>query len=211
MPVSVGEILQARIMGTVLGQQFAVSQFYRVTQDFAGATAPGVGFDVWRIFKVQWRAVQGTTAGFTTSTVSIASVTDPTGIGGTYNIPAAEQQGTAPRTGDAMPAFNAFGITLRGDSRIVRPGSRRIPFVLETDSTAGGLVASIDLELRVLAEKFVLPLLSDNIIIGEYAEPVLVGRTREGAWDFSRVQRITQSSINPWVTSQVSRKRGRGA
>lgn len=210
MGLVTGEVFQASIQGTVAGQMFSVSQFYRATKDFSAAEGVGVAMDVWNLFKVAWRGLSRNTAQNQTQQVRVFSLTNPVGLGGVYSIPVLERTGTGTVTGDNMPAYVAFGVTLRGATRLVRPGSRRLPFVMEVDNV-NGYVPGVTMTLvNALAEQFMEPLLSDDILIGGYGEPVLVGRTPEGAFDLARVQPIVSVFATDTLTSQVSRKPGRG-
>lgn len=128
-----------------------------------------------------------------------------------YPIPPAEQIGS--RSGltlDGVPAsFNAFGIRLSVGTRVTRPGQKRFPWMAENDIDANQLDPTFITLVTPLAEHF-----SQVVTLGA---PVALGTMTPsvGGTDVLGIptvfQRVTGYLINPNVTSQVSRKVGRGA
>jgi len=127
-----------------------------------------------------------------------------------FAVPLDEQQGSrSGLTDDTVPAaFNAFGFRQVVGTRLTRPGQKRFPWMAENDIDGNELDASfIDL-ITPLADHF-----SNTVILGAPVAtgvlvPVIGGTVVDGeptVW-----QDVTGAIINQDVTSQVSRKKGRG-
>lgn len=131
---------------------------------------------------------------------------------GEYAIPDAEAVGTRDVDGsEPVSGTLAAGVRLTVDSRLTRPGQKRIPMLVETD-----------LERNFLAAAFITvftPLVAiwdeDRTLGAPVAtgvlQPVVAGKDEDPPHDYTRIQLIRGHVINPYITSQVSRKRGHGS
>lgn len=204
--------LKVTIRGTVAAQQWENVQWYKPTgAAFVTAEAAGVAQAYWDDVKTAWRALIVTSSVFTFQSVLVSEPGD-TGAFGEYPIPISEQNGTRAigDLADFMPPFNAWGMRLTVATRTTRPGQKRFCGIMEGDANADILTAPGIALLEDLAPKF-----SDNIVLGS---PVATGvlipevvRIDRVTGDITASQEVTGFLINPYVTSQVSRKRGRGA
>lgn len=117
---------------------------------------------------------------------------------------------------DTMPNFNAIGIRLVGDNAAVRSGAKRYGGVSEDAATNGVLdqtamltaLAALAVQLAAglpigLDVDALIPVIVQRILVGtEYTLP-----TTQAAAVLSE---ITDALFNVDVTSQTSRKKGRG-
>ena len=145
-------------------------------------------------------AVSGDTVHFTQA--RIKNLTDPDEFG----LIEIDDNGT--QSGDQYAGFVACGITLNPNSGATRPGSKRMAGVRESDAldgvlTGGGLALWDDLEPVFVAS------------IGDTPDwgliPIILGRLDDGGYDLSRDSGILSATVKSQLTSQTSRKIGRGA
>ena len=137
-------------------------------------------------------------------------LSDPLGLFGEYGIPVGERGGT--RTGgdggEPVPAFNAVGVRLNVASRVTRPGQKRLSGLIERDlygqAVHGDYMALASAWADVITNDFVLGAPAALVTL----RPAVVRRDITGA--VVADQPVTGYFVNPNVTSQVSRKLGRG-
>lgn len=203
-----GSHLKVTIRGTISAQQWENVQWYKPTgAAFVTAEAAGVAQAYWDDVKTVWRALIVDSSVFTFQSVLVSEPGD-TGAFGEYPIPIAEQNGTRAigSLTDFMPPFNSWGVRLTVATRTTRPGQKRFCGIMEGDANSDVLLAPGIALVAALAAKF-----SDNVILGTpVATGVLVPEIVRLEGTPSAVaasQEVTGFLINPYVTSQVSRKR----
>lgn len=118
---------------------------------------------------------------------------------------------------DAFGTFEAFGFQLIGDNHAVRNGAKRVPGVFETGVvdgvvTSSTLITALNALAAIYFSNMPWGLLAAEILI-----PVIVKRIHDGSEyrlptnsGEAVTSRIVDSGWSPLVTSQVSRKVGRG-
>lgn len=211
MPVT-AEDLKITIRGTCLAQQAEVVQWYRPTgAAFLTATLLGVAEAYWNDIKTLWRACHLNSTNDTTVSILIS---EPGAGGGyaEYAIPSGEQSGTrsSPTQNQPLPPFMCAGVRLTVGTRTTRPGQKRFWGLVEEDQSAGVLGSALAALVAALAPKF-----SAGITLGA---PVATGVLwpeivhLEGSPQVVTArQDVTGFIVNPNVTTQNSRKYGRGA
>lgn len=127
---------------------------------------------------------------------------------GEYLIPVGEQPGTN-SSGDTQARQAAIGITFRGETVLTRPGGKRIAGIPEAASADWGslvpsfITAAVDYGDHMIAQ---LNSLTPAFVL----VPVIVGFPNDDRP--ARVENdINGYVINPYITSQNTRKIGRGA
>lgn len=210
MAVVVGHIYEVSLrMNTGAGNGYNVFQ-YGVIVGSENTNAADLGEAWWNHVKGVYRALvsQGMTDFF--RTVIVKDLSDNTGLYGEFGVPVGERGGT--RTGvtqgEPVPAFNAVGVRLTVGTRVTRPGQKRLPGLIEDDlygqavgGTYMGLAATW---ANVISEDMVLGVPAALVTL----RPSIVRKDGTGA--VTADQPVTGYVINPNVTSQVSRKVGRG-
>jgi hypothetical protein len=129
---------------------------------------------------------------------------------GEFAIPVGEQDGT--RTiagaGEYLPAFNSGGLRLTVGNTTTRPGQKRFPFLSNVDVVGNALTATYATLLDAVGAHIDQPLTLGSPVVAGVLQPVIGGTVVAG---FPTVyQDVIGHVTNPYVTSQVSRKRGRG-
>lgn len=184
---------------------------YQIGGIMSPPTAENLGEAWWNHVKTTTRLLVPT--GFTAAfrSVLVRELNNPAGAMGEFPIPPAERSGTrAPGTPpDAAPTFNAYGVRLTVGSRATRPGQKRFPFVTEADILGNVVNASMVTALENWGA-----IISAEMVLGA---PVAAGTLqpivcrKDAAGDVLVYQDVTGYIVNTNVTSQVSRKVGRGS
>ena len=211
MAIGIGVPLKVVIRGTILSQAFQnVCWFVTDGAAFLTADATGVGEAFWNDIKTVWRAAQYDSPNGCVATSILVSEPGPTGAFGEYAIPVGEQVGTraAAGSGGFLPAFNAAGFRQAVATRTTRPGQKRIPGAGEIDQAGGVWDAAYLALIDAVADKLSNPITLGAPVATGVLIPIVVGLDGDG--NVVRQQEITGYITNTFVTSQVSRKPGRG-
>lgn len=165
----------------------------------------------WNHVKGAYRGLCVSGAGSVFQSVVIRELNNPTGDLAEYAIPAGEQDGSraAGSLGPFLAGFVAVGARLAVANRTTRPGQKRFLFLTEGD-VAGPSVGATFIGLV----EDILDLVTDDILLGSPAvgaafQPIVTRKDATGA--VTAWQPVTGYVVNPLLTSQVSRKVGRGA
>jgi len=124
---------------------------------------------------------------------------------------------TGARTGDSLPIFNGVGFTFKPTTRAVRPGSKRIAGLSESDTTRGRVTNGAELAaIETLRLKYETDLTGGT----DGFEPVIVKRVKEpvvGTVPLKYTYRLPRTDAelvyggvlavlsSPVITHQVSR------
>lgn len=203
--------LKMTIKGTCLGQRWNLGCWYRLTgAAFATADPLGVAEAYWNDIKSAWRALALAAADFYTLEI-FCEEEGANGQYATFPIPSGEQVGLR-ALGAALnlePPYVAYGVRQTVGSRVTRPGQKRIPGVGRQDTTNGYVVTATATLVGSVAAKF-----SSGITLGA---PVATGvmwpevcRIDPATRLILAKQDVTGFLLNPYATTQVSRKVGRG-
>jgi len=183
---------------------------YNVLEIIGTPTAGHYAEAWWNHVKTAYRALVPAGYGNSFQSVLVRELGNSTGEYGEYGIPAGEQVGT--RTGgtdnDFMPSFAAAGVRLTVGTRVTRPGQKRFPFLQQGDVNVNSLGTTFNGLLVTLMD-----IMEANMTLGAPAAgvvlvPAVVSLNADGSIRTSQL--VTGYKINPFVTSQNSRKAGRG-
>jgi len=184
---------------------------YRVSSYTGSAGAPEIAEAWWNHVLTTYRALVVTTTTRIFNEVTVRELNAPTGALATWGIPAAEEDGTrsAGSLGSFLATFMAVGVRLNVGTRVTRPGQKRIWGLTEGDVAGNNISATY----IGLVEDLMDVALS-TITLGAPAAlveltPIVCRKDSTGAVTAS--QDVMSYTINPLVTSQVSRKVGRGS
>lgn len=210
MAISASHI-EVALRYTNLGQNCQTARLY--TWDgasIAAATAVQVAEAWWNHYKDAWRALVAASAPVGQFlSVFVREVGGGLAFG-EYAVPAGEQLGTRTTgTGSPMPSYTAVGCRLTVGSLLTRPGQMRIPFLLDSDTNGNDVDPAFLLLCDDLAGLYSGP----NILGAPVATGVLAPQVVTYGIDNNTVaasQDIVGYLLNPFVTSQVSRRHGHG-
>lgn len=205
-----GSVIQCSLRMQQLGSAVFNVWQYQITNVDPAATAATVAQGWWDRVKATYRPLvhQGYGAAF--FSVLCQDLSDPEGEYGEYAVPAGEQAGTRTQGNDSelTASFIAVGVRLTVPSRSTRPGQKRFGFLIEDDiannNLTGALPTALTSHMLVMTQSIPItaPLPTADLI------PVVVRRDAFGA--VTAFQDVSGFSINTRLTTQVSRRLGRG-
>lgn len=211
MPI-VTSTLKIVVRGILLAQRVEVVQWYAPAgAAFLTANATAVGEAYWNDIKTLWRAAHLDSAFDTTTSIYVAEPGE-SGAYGEYAIPLGEQQGTREEAefGQYLPPYCVAAVRETVSSRVTRPGQKRFWGFGEIDNVNGILEPDATALVAALMVKF-----SDVITLGA---PVATGtlapivvRIDRATGDITASQNVDGFVINPNLSTQNSRKIGRGS
>ena len=210
MAITEGNILEIAVKQASFSQTIMNVFNYEVTGTFTGISAGAVGNAWWQAVKASYRGIIASPYANYFQEVSVRVIDTPTGDYGVYSVPSGEKDGTRSYAGtDYQPTFLAVGARLTVDTRVTRPGQKRFGGLMEGDVSnsvlAGAVITAVEGFLDVAC---VGTLTLGSPALGMDLLPVVVRKNPDGTPN--TYQAITGRVVNNYVTSQVSRKLGRG-
>lgn len=196
---------------TFLGQKCQNVQWYApVGAAFLTADMTGVLTAVWDNVKTAFRALGSTSLSVSSWDSLLGEELGGGGSFAEFPVPPAEQVGT--RAGltatSAMPSFVAVGCRQVVGTRVTRPGQKRLPFVADSDVEDNLLVAGSQAIWQAAFDKFCTPMILGAPVATGVLNPEVGGTLVAHVptvW-----QDVLGSLLDQDITSQVSRKKGRG-
>lgn len=177
---------------------------------FLGVNAVQVAEAWWNDVKAVHRAIAWNVGAVNLFTSVFCRNLVDGGEYGEFAIPADEQVGLRDEAvpAELIPAFNAGGIRFTVGNTSTRPGQKRYPFLSNIDVLNNQLTATYLGLLEDIGAHMDQPLTLGSPVVAGVLQPVVGGTVVAG---FPTVyQDIIGHITNPYATSQVSRKRGRG-
>jgi len=211
MAITEGTLLEVTLDGLFGTTQVMNVWQFEVGGTFSGITAGSVANAWWQHMKSSYRALVSDGSGPAFTRVKVRDLSDPTGDYGEYAVPTNEQAGTRSTAGsEFLPFFNAAGARLTVGTRVTRPGQKRFPWLVETDSQSGVLTATPTTLVNNILDAAIPTLTLGAPALGMDLNSIVV-RKDPATGEVTAYQPVTGWAINPYVTSQVSRKRGKGS
>lgn len=210
MAITVGALLEVSIGGEANNNAVFNVWQYEVTTSFPAITAENVAEAWWQHVKAVYRGIAATNYSGLFRQVMVRELNAPTGAFGSWAIPSAEWAGTRSpgSAAEFLPTFNAAGVRLNVGTRVTRPGQKRFCGLVESDNNSGSLTAgvltAIDNAMVVMIASMTLGAPAATMVL----RPVVTRKDATGV--VTAHQPIGSYSTNNLVTSQVSRKPGRG-
>jgi len=211
MAIDAGTLLEVTLNQTTFNQQVLNVFQYRVNTMPGTVTPVQLAEAWWGHTKGAWRAIVSTGYGAVFKTVRLRELNNPAGFYAEYDVPSGEQAGlrTPPTQGEVMPPFCSVGVRLVVGTRLTRPGQKRISYLCEGDQVSGALQTAMNVLVQslfnIIANPMTLPApaLTGSII------PIVTRKDSTGT--VTANQDVTGYLVNANVTTQNTRKLGRGA
>jgi hypothetical protein len=211
MAISVGALLEVSVSGEVFSNAIYNVWQYEVTTSVPTITAEQVAEAWWANVKTNYRAVPTSTYTGLFRLVRVRELNAPTGAFGAYGIPIAERGGTRSpgSSSDILPIFNAAAVRMNVGTRVTRPGQKRFCGLNEDDQTNGQLQTAAVSAVNTLMTQMIASMTLGAPAATMTLKPIICRKDVTGAVVAS--QPVTSFTVNTFVSSQVSRKIGRGA
>lgn len=207
-------IIKIILRYTYLGQKCENIQYYRPD----GAAFLTATMDT--LLEAYWNDIKTAARGIMTNYIGDASWDSLLGeeIGGglayaEYAVPTGERVGTRSTTGlgDPVSSFSAGGVRLAVATRATRPGQKRFPFLFEADVDRNALGATYLTLLTALGLKFSAQITLGAPVATGVLHPIVTRHDHSDPPIITASQDVIGQVVNQDVTTQVSRKKGRGA
>jgi hypothetical protein len=205
MALNSSDVLRLTLCGTVFTEQACNVFFYLINIGSGSPTLEDVleGFRTVvlpSILDIQSQDVEYDTAEADNLTNGIDFGTDPLYAGITGNV-----------SGEALPPYAAWAFTLERASKLTRNGAKRFAGVPESAQQDGVVTAGFNPTLVTAATAIGTSFAYSNAQGAFSAFPLIVGVDTTGQRDLSRVQIPTGAVANAVVSTQNTRKFGRGS
>lgn len=211
MSLGVGSLIEISTRGVYLTQQVMNVYTYRINNVGGAVTASNIGEAWWNHVKTTLRNIPTTAASTMFQSVSVREMDSATGDYGEYAVPSGERAGTRSTGSEPspLPVYCSAGVRLVVASRTTRPGQKRFAGLTETDNDTGQLQTTLLAALNAFFAVYV----PENTLGAPAALTTLKSVVvRKGADGIPTAhQEVVGYVINPYMTSQVSRKVGRGS
>lgn len=210
MAIGAGSLIEIISGGVIQGQNWMNVFTYVVDGEIGSPTAANYGEAWWNHVKTTYRAL--ITSAHTTAFqyVKVREMDELTGEYGEYAVPTGEQAGTGPTSSTTyLPLFNAAAIRLTVGTRVTRPGQKRIPGQRGEDISSIQWVSSYITKLDAFGAVIAASASLGAPAAGTQIDPVVVKRDPSTGLPIT-YQAVTGWLTNPYVSSQVSRKFGKG-
>lgn len=209
MTIANGSFIEISLAMTWMSQQMYLVYQYQVGTLPLTVNAVQLAEGWWNNVKTVHRALAPSGAPATFRRAIIRELNAPTGDYATFDINPVDQVGTRTgASGDKLPAFNAYGVQLVVGTRATRPGQKRVPFGYEGDQVDGVWSATFNTLILTWANLMTAPMTLGAPAATATIQPIIVRRDASGF--VTAHQPITGWLANPNVTTQNSRKPGRG-
>jgi len=175
------------------------------------ASAAQVGEAWWNHYKAAWRALAVNAPSVGRFLSVVVREVGGTLTYGEYPVPVGEQLGTRTVAGGVQmaPSYAAVGVRLAVNTLVTRPGQMRVPFMTEADFAGNDVEPGFLTLVNTLADLYDSPQIMGAPIATGVLTPAVV---RFGADNDTVLagQPVVGHVTNPFVTSQVSRRKGHG-
>ena len=211
MPFTSGTLIEISNVGELFGSETRNVWQYELESSLATVSAAQVGEAWWHHVKTGLRGIVTTNIGGCYRSVEVRELNNPAGELGSYGIPSGEWAGTrSPGTeaGILMP-FAAVGVRLDVGTRVTRPGQKRFAGLVEGDQNGGLIQAGVQTAVEAAMDTMVAVMILGAPAATLTLRPVVCRKNAAGV--VTAHQNIEGYTINPNVTSQNTRKFGRGA
>lgn len=210
MAIGAGSLIEVAVGGMIFSQTWMNVHTFRVVGELGDVSAGAWAEAIWNDLKTTLRPLISAahTSAFQFSRCRELDVL--TGEYGEYGIPPGERAGTGPSGGGGTtPPFVAAGIRLTVGTRLTRPGQKRIPGADETEMNSASWESAYMTKLN--SHGFALSQASTlgAPALGSEIQPVVVSKDPLTGLPVAH-QDVIGYVTNPYVTSQNTRKIGRG-
>lgn len=210
MAIGAGSLIEVTIGGSIHGQTWMNVHTYRVVGEIGDVSPAAWGEAIWNDLKGSLRPLVSSAHLSAFQWARVREMDSLTGEYGEFPIPPAEWPGTGTASaGGVAPPFVAAGIRLTVSTRVTRPGQKRIPGASEGDMNSAAWESAYLTKLNTHGFALSTPSTLGAPALGSEVQPVVVSRDPASGLPTAH-QNVTGYLSNPYITSQNTRKVGRG-
>lgn len=209
MTISSGSLVEITANMLISNQQMLNVWHYQILDLIGPVGAVQLTEAWWNDVKANYRALFAGGGLVSFKTIRLRELNNPTGDYCEFDVPLGEQAGTRTVTGEAMPPFTSVGVRLTVATRATRPGQKRFSCLWEQDQNAGVIASGVQTAVNTFMLQMVNILTLDAPALLSTLQPIVV--RKDSAGNVVANQVVTGHLINVNVTSQNTRKLGRGA
>lgn len=211
MAIGAGSLIEIAVGGHLSGNLWMNAWTFKVIGETGSPTPSDIGNAFWQHVKVNYRALVASAHGSPFEFVKIRELDNALGEYGEYAIPSGERAGTGTSgAGGVLPQFNAASVRLAVATRVTRPGQKRISGQDEADANGNTWESAYMTKLNTFFTQITADITLGAPAIATNIQAYVV--RKDAVTDLPVAsQRVTGYLVNPYISSQVSRKVGRGA
>lgn len=211
MAIGAGTLLEISVGGQLSGQQWLNVWTYRVDGEPGSPTPAHIGEAFWNAAKTTYRPLIASAHGAPFQTVKVRELDVAEGEYGEFAIPTGERAGTGTTgSGGVLTQLTAAGVRLTVATRVTRPGQKRISGQDEGDANGNSWETAYQTKLNAWATAMIAIGVLGSPAVGTTLECVIVRKDRATGLPVAH-QPVVGFLVNPFITSQVTRKVGRGS
>lgn len=210
MAIGTDSLIEVSLRGSLLGSTMYNVFQYKVVVGVNGITAAQYGEAWWNHVKTNMRGLFPVSFSTYFQSVLVRELNNPAGDYGEFAIPSGEKAGTRSvgAADSPLPLVTALGMRLTVGTRATRPGQKRFFCLAENDNDYDGITSG-----AITAANTLGATLAADMVLGAPAATctlrgIVVRKDPQG--NVTANQDIIGTFVNSRVTSQVSRKYGRG-
>lgn len=210
MAIGANSLVEFAVGGHLAGQLWMNTWTFKVEGETGNPSPSEWGNAFWNHVKVNYRALVASAHGAAFEFVKVREMDSAAGEYGEYAIPSGERAGTGTTgSGGTLPVFNAAATRLTVATRATRPGQKRISGQDEADANSNSWETAYQTKLNTFYTG-----ITGLITLGAPAalsEIRMVVVRKDSATGLPVAhQNVTGFLVNPYISSQVTRKIGRG-
>jgi len=211
MAIDNSSLLQISVRGHIFGQQSMNVFQYEVGGLSGPVAAVNIGEAYWNHVKATYRPLISAGHGLAFESVFVEETGVIPGEYAEYAIPSGERAGTGANAGQGlMPPFVAAAIRLTVGTSLTRPGQKRISGQDESDANSSTWETAYGTKLTNFAAVIGLPMVLGAPAAAMELRPIVTKKPGVGL-PVSVWQYVTGTFVNATITSQNTRKIGRGS
>ena len=211
MAITAGSLVEFAVGGHLSGQLWMNAWTFRVVGELLTPTASEWGQAYWNHVKVNYRALVASVHSAAFEFVKVRELDDAAGEYGEFAIPTSERAGTGTTgAGGILPIFAAASTRLTVATRVTRPGQKRISGQDEVDANGNSWEVAYQTKLNTFYTGVTGHITLGAPAAGSELQMVVVRKDPNTGLPVAH-QDVTGFLVNPYISSQVTRKVGRGA
>jgi len=210
MAIEAGSLIEWTVGGRIFSQTWMNVWQYKVIGELGSPSTTNLAEALWNNLKVSYRALICTAHGAAFEFSRVRELDSLVGEYGEWPIPTGERAGTGTAgAGGVVQPFVAAGLKLAVGTRVTRPGAKRIPGQDEADANGASWELAYVTKLNTFCTAANVQAVLGAPAVGTEVKLHVVRKDPNTGLPIVS-QPVIALVPNLYITSQVSRKIGRG-